>query len=574
MVQANEEEQEMNHARQAHSITVESNSESMTSVDDMISSKGQASTTPSSNDLPASKLQIGWAFNHGDKIKSQMAGPDGATNSPKHKAKQSDIQLMKERFVKLLLGEDMSGGGKGVSSALAISNAITNLAASVFGEQSRLEPMPPERKARWRKEIDWLLSVTDHIVEFVPSKQKKDGINMEIMVTKQRNDLFMDIPALRKLDAMLLDCLDNFKGQTEFSYMSKDADEAQRAKNKRKDDKWWLPTPKVPPDGLSESTRKWLQFQKDSVNQVHKAAMAINAHILSEMEIPENYIESLPKNGRESLGDSIYRSITVEFFDPDHFLSSMDLSSEHKILDLKNRIEASIVIWKRKMTSKDNKSTWGSAVSLEKRELFEERAETILLILKQHFPGIPQSSLDISKIQYNRDVGHAVLESYSRVLESLAYTVMSRIEDVLYADNIARNPLAAEVQTKQPVGGESSSSPVNGGSSESIEDQLENANPETPTSMTLSDFMGWSVEQGENKPANSNSKDSKEQPSLGLPPKDPQPKKESKEALHPKEGHGRYLSKLPTIVTTTTKRFSYLERLESLGGFRSPTARH
>ena len=35
---------------------------------------------------------------------------------------------MKERFAKLLLGEDMSGGGKGVSSALALTNAITNLA--------------------------------------------------------------------------------------------------------------------------------------------------------------------------------------------------------------------------------------------------------------------------------------------------------------------------------------------------------------------------------------------------------------------------------------------------------------
>lgn len=37
---------------------------------------------------------------------------------------------MKERFAKLLLGEDMSGGGKGVSSALALSNAITNLAGN------------------------------------------------------------------------------------------------------------------------------------------------------------------------------------------------------------------------------------------------------------------------------------------------------------------------------------------------------------------------------------------------------------------------------------------------------------
>jgi hypothetical protein len=31
------------------------------------------------------------------------------------------------------------------------------------------------------------------------------------------------------------------------------------------------------------------------VNQVLKAAMAINAQVLSEMEIPESYIESLPK---------------------------------------------------------------------------------------------------------------------------------------------------------------------------------------------------------------------------------------------------------------------------------------
>lgn len=123
--------------------------------------------------------------------------------------------------------------------------------------------------------------------------------------------------------------------------------------------------------------------------------------LFCSLSFPNQLFSKYLQNGRASLGDSIYRSITVEFFDPDQFLSTMDLSSEHKILDLKNRIEASIIIWKRKMNQKDGKSAWGSAVSLEKRELFEERAETILLILKQRFPGIPQSSLDISKIQYN-----------------------------------------------------------------------------------------------------------------------------------------------------------------------------
>lgn len=85
----------------------------------------------------------------------------------------------------------------------------------------------------------------------------------------------------------------------------------------------------------------------------------------------------------------------------EYFLASLDLSTEHNVLDLKNRIESSVVIWKRKMHQKDIKS-WGSAVSLEKREQFEERAETILHLLKNRFPGTPQSSLDISKIQYNK----------------------------------------------------------------------------------------------------------------------------------------------------------------------------
>ncbi|KAK4772627.1 hypothetical protein SAY86_014402 [Trapa natans] len=62
-------------------------------------------------------------------------------------------------------------------------------------------------------------------------------------------------------------------------------------------------------------------------------------------------------------------------------------NSGHKIIDLKNRIEASVAIWR-------------PAISLEKREVFEERGETVLIILRQRFPGIHQSALDISKVQY------------------------------------------------------------------------------------------------------------------------------------------------------------------------------
>ncbi|XP_038899805.1 rop guanine nucleotide exchange factor 12-like [Benincasa hispida] len=529
--------------RHAKSLSIESASMLESVIEDDLSTSRSQGSTPVHNNS-AEKQQAGPPLapsnrsERAPKPKSSSKDDDPATEKEAKDKMALEMEQMKERFAKLLLGEDMSGGGKGVSSALALSNAITNLAASVFGEQWRLEPMSVERKARWRKEIDLLLSVTDYIVEFVPSQQKsKDGTNMEIMVTRQRNDLHLNIPALRKLDAMLIDCLDNFKDQNEFYYVSRDADDSEKGNNKRKDDKWWLPTAKVPPNGLSDMSRKFLQYQKDCVNQVLKAAMAINAQIISEMEIPEDYIESLPKNGRASLGDSIYKSITVEFFDPDQFLSSMDLTSEHKILDLKNRIEASIVIWRRKMNQKDGKSTWGSAVSLEKRELFEERAETILLILKHRFPGIPQSSLDISKIQFNRDVGHAVLESYSRILESLAFTVMSRIEDVLHADGLTQNP--SQIATRRKS---TSEAPVE------KSEEMNNNGPETPASMTLLDFMGWGADQSETetkKDSFGNSDDLYADSDL------------------------KQANKPGNIVTN--KKVSYLENLSAV---RSPTARH
>lgn len=486
-----------------------------------------------------------------DKGPAPKVNDGGKSGVPPSKDRQpSDMDLMKERYAKLLLGEDMSGGGKGVSSALALSNAITNLAASVFGEQRKLEPMAPDRKTRWKKEVDWLLAVTDYIVEFVPSQQvSKDGKNMEIMVTQQRKDLLMNIPALRKLDTMLIDCLDNFQDQNEFWYVSRDADESE--KGVQRDDKWWLPTVKVPPSGLSDSARKLLQYQKEAVNQVLKASLAINAQVLSEMEIPENYIESLPKNGRSSLGDSIYKSITVEFFDPEQFLSTMDLSSEHKVLDLKNRIEASIVIWKRKMHHKDGKGSWGSAMSLEKRELFEERAETILLLLKQRFPGIPQSSLDISKIQYNRDVGHAILESYSRVLESLANTVMNRIEDVLYADSLALDPSLAvsKWQPSREASPSPSPSPQRSGLSTPAEEADRISSVGTPSSMTLLDFMGWSLEQGETEIKKNHSYDNLD--------------------AYTRDENEKTMGKPSGI--NPIKKLSYIEKIEM--SLRSPTAR-
>ncbi|GLT89113.1 hypothetical protein SLE2022_071110 [Rubroshorea leprosula] len=380
-------------------------------------------------------------------------------------AKVSEIEMMKERFAKLLLGEDMSGSGKGVCTALAISNAITNLCASIFGQLWRLEPIPDGKKSIWRREMELLLCVCDNIVELIPSWQTfPDGSKLEyllfflqVMACRPRSDIFINLPALHKLDNMLLEILDSFTS-TEFWYVDQGivAPEADGSASfqriiQRQGEKWWLPVPRVPPGGLSENSRKQLNHTRECTNQILKAAMAINSITLSEMEVPDSYLEALPKNGRACLGDIIYRYITSDQFSAECLLDFLDLSSEHMAIEIANRVEASIYVWRRRAHSKlpinpnrsAAKSSWEMVKDLvvdgDKREFLAERAESLLLCLKQRFPGLSQSTLDTSKIQCNKDVGKSILESYSRVLESLAYNVVARIDDLLYVDDLSKH---------------------------------------------------------------------------------------------------------------------------------------
>ncbi|RZR86201.1 hypothetical protein BHM03_00013347 [Ensete ventricosum] len=201
------------------------------------------------------------------------------------------------------------------------SFADTMRSATVFGELWRLEPLAALKKAMWRREMDWLLCVSDSIVELIPSIQDfPGGGTFEVMISRPRADLHMNLPALKKLDAMLIGMLDGFQ-DTEFWYVDRgilvaDADEDGSRScpsssfgrpSLRQEEKWWLPCPRVPPKGLSEDARKRLQQCRDCVNQILKAAMAINSGVLAEMVIPDVYIETLPKDVGQSILESYSR---------------------------------------------------------------------------------------------------------------------------------------------------------------------------------------------------------------------------------------------------------------------------
>ncbi|KAJ9160220.1 hypothetical protein P3X46_025641 [Hevea brasiliensis] len=455
---------------------IKNGSESVTESRDSSSLSSESSSTEEVKTVGCdSPSPLGWPIRKAGECKNLLASGGNEDQEKTHLedskfkklgSKISEIDMMKERFAKLLLGEDMSGSGKGVCTALAISNAITNLCVTIFGQLWRLEPLPPEKKSMWRREMEWLLCVGDHIVELVPSWQTfPDGSKLEIMTCRPRSDLFINLPALRKLDNMLLEILDTFS-IAEFWYVDQgivapDADGSTsfRKAIQRQEEKWWLPVPRIPAGGLSDNSRKQLNHTRECTHQILKAAMAINSIALAEMDVPDSYLESLPKNGRACLGDFIYRYITSDLFSAECLLDCLDLSTEHVALEIANRVESAIYVWRRRAHSKPQtnpnrsaaKSSWEMVkdlmVDVDKRELLAERAESLLLSLKQRFPSLSQTTLDTSKIQFNKDVGKSILESYSRVLESLAFNTVARIDDLLYVDDLTKHSDKLSVTT-------------------------------------------------------------------------------------------------------------------------------
>jgi hypothetical protein len=55
---------------------------------------------------------------------------------------------------------------------------------SIFGDLPRLEPLSEESKMKWSREMEWLVSPCDYIVELVPSYQSlEDGTTVEVSLS-------------------------------------------------------------------------------------------------------------------------------------------------------------------------------------------------------------------------------------------------------------------------------------------------------------------------------------------------------------------------------------------------------
>lgn len=206
----------------------------------------------------------------------------------------------------------------------------------------------------------------------------------------------------------------------------------------------------------------------------------------------------LKQSGKASLGVDIYYGIAAESIPVEEIFVSLNMETEHFVLDTINRLEGAIFVWKQQMSYEIVKKSpmrhpWSFVKEhrseIDKIAVYLERTEALLRLLKIRFPNLPQSFIDVTKVQYNKvinfstkftashffmhmespsivssswdndqikllrntrdkesfhvfnssfswqDIGHAIVEAYSRVLVSLSFNILSRIGDILQEDD-------------------------------------------------------------------------------------------------------------------------------------------
>lgn len=97
---------------------------------------------------------------------------------------------------------------------------------------------------------------------------------------------------------------------------------------------------------------------------------------------------------------------TPEKFSPDNLLDCLNITTEHEALEVVDHIEASMYVWRRKACLYNSQTSWDAVKDLmadgDKNVRLACRAESLLSCLRQRYPGLSQTTLDTSKIQYNK----------------------------------------------------------------------------------------------------------------------------------------------------------------------------
>lgn len=117
------------------------------------------------------------------------------------------------------------------------------------------------------------------------------------------------------------------------------------------------------------------------------------------------------QSGKANLGEDLYSNLTAESPTVEEVLHALNLKSEHRALEVVNKLEAAAFAWKHRMLDQSTnespiRTSWSfikdSESETDKMKYLLNLTEGLVQEIKARFPKLPQSFLDVKKIQYGK----------------------------------------------------------------------------------------------------------------------------------------------------------------------------
>jgi PRONE (Plant-specific Rop nucleotide exchanger) len=321
---------------------------------------------------------------------------------------------------------------KHLGPARALELQITTLNANTFGDLKRLEPLPPKLEHMWATELEVLLSMLQEI------KVSQVGRPNAL-----REDIAQHLPALQRCDRIVRNTLRSFSELTSHvDYVDRETVDDPSKGGSRNQRRWWIKVPVVSKGGLPSEVRDLIEDAGEEMKGVFKVCHEINIDVVKSMPVPLSFVEGLPKHARLLISKELKEGLTTwGMFKVSDFMKDRGMWNREAAKDICSNLEKVALIWE----ARTSHQSFLSRTFDIRGERFHQavtafrRCQNAIRDLRREWPTMTHTDLDMAKIQGNEDIGLAGLEAYSRALESRAARLLTRIKELIDADEEARS---------------------------------------------------------------------------------------------------------------------------------------
>lgn len=313
---------------------------------------------------------------------------------------------------------------KDLGQARAVEMALSDLNAKIFGDYKHLRPLSAENIREWKSHVEVINGMLEKIED-------------ERSFLRKRADIANHLPNLKKCDDLIIETMSNFTNiGKEVEYVDNDSKSGSKS--------WWVKVPVVRKGGLSRNVRNMLDDVRRDLKSAHKSTHAINMDVLKSMKVPPGYVDTLPRHSRQIIPKDLKeRLMSRKMFKISDYMKDAGIWNKDKAAEFCTALENVELVWRARMERYNIKSIFSRTFSsLNKgRERGSKiinalhKCQDAIRELRREFTTMNQTELDTQKVANCEDIGLAGLEAYSRALESRAHIVLSRVLDVLRADD-------------------------------------------------------------------------------------------------------------------------------------------